>query len=68
MLVRGIERTRATFAVAQTWAAFARAIHEGRECAPSFRDKLKIHYIWDAAERSVATRAWVDVDYHGALR
>jgi predicted dehydrogenase len=63
--VRDVDRTRATFAVAQMWAALARAIHEGRECAPSFRDKLKIHYVWDAAERSAATRSWVDVDYHG---
>jgi len=63
--VDGVERTRATFVVAQTWAALARAIHEGHECAPSFRDKLKIHYIWDAAERSVASRSWIDVDYHG---
>ena len=63
--VRGIDPARATFAVAQMWAALADAIHHGHECAPSFRDKLKIHYIWDAAERSDATRAWVDVDYHG---
>ena len=65
VLVSGIDRARATFAVAQMWAALARAIHDGHECAPSFRDKLKIHYIWDAAERSVSTRSWTDVDYHG---
>ena len=46
------------------WAAFSKAIHEGHECAPSFRDKLKIHYVWDAAEKSVAEKRWVDVDYH----
>lgn len=63
--VRNIERTRATFSVAQMWTGLARAIHNGHECAPSFRDKLKIHYIWDAAEQSVATRSWVDVDYRG---
>lgn len=64
--VSTIDAGRATFAVAQTWAAFAAAIHAGRECAPSFRDKLKIHRIWDAAEHSVASRAgWVDVDYSG---
>jgi len=63
--VHNIERTRATFAVAQMWVAFGRAICNGHECAPSFRDKLKIHYIWDAAERSVSTRSWVDVNYHG---
>lgn len=63
--VTGLDPARATFVVAQTWAGFARAIHEGRPCAPSFRDKLKIHYVWDAAERSVAERRWVKVDYHG---
>jgi len=65
VLARGMDPARATFVVAQMWSAFAAAIHEGHECAPSFRDKLKIHYVWDAAERSSATRAWVDVDYHG---
>lgn len=65
VLVSGIDRTRATFAVAQMWAALAHSIHGGRECAPSFRDKLKIHYIWDAAERSASTRSWAEVDYHG---
>jgi predicted dehydrogenase len=65
VLVSGIGRTRATFAVAQMWAALAHSIHGGRECAPSFRDKLKIHYIWDAAERSASTRSWAEVDYHG---
>lgn len=63
--VQGVERGRATFLVAQTWHAFARAIHEGRECAPSFRDKLKIHRVWDAAEASAASRAWKEVDYSG---
>jgi predicted dehydrogenase len=63
--VDGIERGRATFLVAQTWCAFARAIHEGRECAPSFRDKLKIHRVWNAAEESVRTKGWCDVDYRG---
>ena len=63
--VEGIERGRATYLVAQMWHAFAAAIRDGTECAPSFRDKLKIHYVWDAAERSVAERRWVDVDYHG---
>lgn len=63
--VEGIERGRATFLVAQTWRALARAIHEGRECAPSFRDKLKIHRVWDAAEESVRTKSWRSVDYSG---
>ena len=64
--VTGIERGRATFLVAQMWHAFAAAINSGSECAPSFRDKLKIHCIWDAAEQSVRERRWVPVDY-GAL-
>ena len=41
----------------------ANAIRNGTECAPSFRDKLKIHYIWDAAEQSVREKRWVKVDY-----
>jgi len=54
------------FAVGPAWVAFADAIREGRECSPSFRDKLRIHRIWDAAERSVASKAgWMDVDYAG---
>ncbi len=61
--VKGIEHGRATFLVAQTWHAFAEAIHAGRDCAPSFRDKLKIHYVWDAVDKSVRDRRWVKVDY-----
>jgi predicted dehydrogenase len=61
--VAGIDRGRAKFLVAQTWHAFARAVREGRDSAPSFRDELKIHCVWDAAERSVRERRWVDVDY-----
>ena len=61
--VQGIERGRATYLVAQMWYAFADAIRNGTECAPSFRDKLKIHYIWDAAEQSVREKRWVKVDY-----
>ncbi len=64
--VAGIERGRATFLVAQTWHAFAQAIGAGRDGAPSFRDELKIHCVWDAAEASVREKRWVDVDY-GAL-
>ena len=63
--VHDIERGRATFLVAQTWHAFARAINEGHECAPSFRDKLKIHRVWDAAENSLRTHSWSQVDYSG---
>ena len=63
--VDGMQRGRGAFLVAQTWHAFAQAIHKGYECAPSFRDKLKIHRVWDAAEQSVDHRAWVNVDYSG---
>jgi len=61
--VKGIERGRATFLVAQMWHAFAQAIHAGRDGAPSFRDKLKIHYIWDAVDQSARDKRWVKVDY-----
>lgn len=63
--VKGIERGRATFLVAQMWHAFAQAIHAGHEAAPNFRDKLKIHYIWDAVDQSVRGKRWVKVDYSG---
>jgi predicted dehydrogenase len=61
--VTGIERGRATFLVAQTWHAFAAAIRAGRDGAPSFRDELKIHCVWDAAEKSVRDKRWAAVDY-----
>jgi predicted dehydrogenase len=63
--VDGLQRGRGAYLVAQTWHAFAQAINNNRECAPSFRDKLKIHRVWDAAETSVDKRAWVTVDYSG---
>jgi len=59
----GIDKGRATFAVAQMWHAFAHAINNGTECAPSFHDKLKIHYVWDATEKSMRERRWIKVDY-----
>jgi hypothetical protein len=49
--------------VAQTWHAFAAAIRAGRDGAPSFRDELKIHCVWDAAEKSVRDKSWAMVDY-----
>jgi predicted dehydrogenase len=61
--VEGIDHGRSTFPVAQMWHAFAAAIREGKECAPSFRDVLKMHYFMDAAEKSVQDRRWVKVDY-----
>jgi predicted dehydrogenase len=61
--VTGIERGRATFPVAQTWHAFAAAIHSGAAFSPDFRDQLKMHCVWDAAEKSIRDRGWVKVDY-----
>jgi len=61
--VDGFRSGQSAFLVAQTWMAFANAIREGHECHPSFRDKLKIHYVWDAAEESSRTRSWQDVSY-----
>ena len=63
--VTGIEHGRATFPVAQTWHAFAAAIRSGAEFTPGFREQLKMHYVWDATERSMRERAWVTVDYSG---
>jgi predicted dehydrogenase len=63
--VSGIDRGRATFAVAQAWRAFADAIDTGSAFAPSFREQLKMHYVWDATEASMRERRWVAVDYHG---
>jgi predicted dehydrogenase len=59
----GVEPGSAQFLVAQTWHAFYGAIMAGKECAPSFGDQLKIHYVWDAAEQSVREERWVPVDY-----
>jgi predicted dehydrogenase len=66
--VSGIERGRATFAVAQTWHAFAAAIHSGSHFSPGFREQLKMHYVWDATEQSMRDRRWITVDYHGLDR
>jgi len=63
--VTGFDHGRATFPVAQMLFAFAHAINDGRECAPSFRDVLKMHYFMDATEASMAERRWARVDYHG---
>ena len=61
--VTGIDHGRATFPVAQMWHAFANAINSGVECAPSFRDELKMHCVMDATEISMRDRRWVKVDY-----
>ncbi|MBI4201456.1 MAG: Gfo/Idh/MocA family oxidoreductase [Chloroflexi bacterium] len=61
--VSGIAEGRATFGVAQAWAAFHKAVVEDREYSPAFQDGYKIHLLMDAADKSVETRSWVDVDY-----
>jgi hypothetical protein len=61
--VSGIERGRATFEVAQMWHAFAQSIRNGSAFAPGFREQLKMHYVWDATEKSIAERRWAKVDY-----
>ena len=61
--VSGIERGRATFAVAQMWHAFAEAIREGKPFAPGFREQLKMHHVWDATEVSLRERRWMKVEY-----
>ena len=63
--VTGVDGGRDTFLVAQTWHSFHNAICAGTECAPSFGDKLKIHRVWDAAERSVRDHCAVKIDYSG---
>ncbi len=63
--VKGIDYGRSTFPVAQTWYAFAQAINNGTECAPSFYDKAKMHRVWDATEKSMQDRSWIKVDYSG---
>ena len=43
--------------------AFAEAIRDGKPFAPSFREQLKMHYVWDATELSMRERRWVKVEY-----
>lgn len=59
----GFTYGQAAFEVAQAWVAFADDIRGGAATIPSFTDVIKIHYIHDAAEKSVATGAWQKVDY-----
>lgn len=49
--------------VVPAWVELAAAVREERDCAPSLHATYKIHCIWDAAEESVRSRGWVDVDY-----
>lgn len=61
--VKGFSHGQAAFEVAQAWASFAEDIRGGHPSHPSFRDVIKIHYVLDAAERSVASGSWQKVDY-----
>lgn len=54
----GLDHLSTTFPVAQTWHALAEAINKDAECSPSFRDELKIHRVWDAADKSMVTGCW----------
>ena len=58
-----IPEGRASYYVAQAWAAFHEAIVTGTPYTPGFKEALKIHDILDASERSVARRGWADVNY-----
>lgn len=63
--VTGFKHGQTAFEVAQAWHTFAHAINEGHESHPGFEDVIKIHYVLDAAERSVKTGSWQKVDYSG---
>jgi predicted dehydrogenase len=54
---------RSARSVRPAWMELAAAIREKRECAPSLHTTYQIHRIWDAAEASVESRRWVDVEY-----
>jgi hypothetical protein len=47
------------------WRAFAHAIRRGSHFEPGFREQLKMHYVWDATEKSLQERRWISVDYDG---
>ena len=40
---------------------FTRAIREGRDCVPSFREGVAVQRVMAAAEQSAAERRWVDL-------
>ncbi len=63
--VTGLDGRRDTFLVAQLWYSFSEAILSGVPCEPSFRDKLKIHRVWDAGEQSARNERAEKVDYSG---
>jgi len=61
--VSGFSHGQAAYEVAQAWHCFAAGINGGRVSNPNFEDVIKIHYVLDAAERSVASGSWQKVDY-----
>jgi hypothetical protein len=61
--VEGFKHGQAAFEVAQAWHLFAESIHSKTQSHPGFEDVIKIHYVLDAAEKSLKTRAWEKVDY-----
>ncbi|MBF9235373.1 Gfo/Idh/MocA family protein [Microvirga alba] len=61
--VSGFSHGQAAFEVAQAWSSFAKGIRGEKTSSPNFTDVIKIHYVLDAAERSVATGSWQKVDY-----
>jgi predicted dehydrogenase len=61
--VTGFKHGQAAFEVAQAWHTFAQGLRTGKPSSPNFRDVIKIHYVLDAAEASVAANAWQKVDY-----
>lgn len=61
--VSGFNHGQAAFEVAQAWHAFAEGIAQGKPSHPNFEDVIKIHYVMDAAERSMDDRTWRKVDY-----
>lgn len=62
-MAQGFKYGQAAFEVAQEWVSFADDIANGRSTTPSFEDVIKLHYVHDAAERSVASGGWEKVDY-----
>ena len=60
---KGFKYGQAAFEVAQEWVSFADDILNDTSTTPSFTDVIKLHYVHDAAERSVSSGGWQKVDY-----
>jgi predicted dehydrogenase len=61
--VSGFKHGQAAFEVAQAWHCLGKAITDGGQSHPDFKDVIKIHYVLDAAEASVRSGGWQKVDY-----